>query len=66
MHTIAVSMSVKGGCIPVLNTACDNSFDKIGSEQLPKSTIAAFGKMPVSEGKHGQTAQHTQGTLCII
>ena len=33
---------------------------EIGSEQTPKSTIAALGKMPRSEGKHGQTARHRQ------
>ena len=33
---------------------------EIGSEQIPKSTIAAFGKMPGSEGNHGQTAKHRQ------
>ena len=32
---------------------------EIGSEQIPKSTIAALGKMPRSEGNHGQTAKHT-------
>ena len=31
---------------------------EIGSEQ--KSTIAALGKMPGSEGNHGQTAKHRQ------
>ena len=32
---------------------------EIGSEQIPKSTIdiAALGKMPGSEGNHGQTAK---------
>ena len=33
---------------------------EIGSEQIPKSTIAALGKMPGSEGNHGQTAKHMQ------
>ena len=33
---------------------------EIGSEQIPKSTIAALGKMPGSEGNHGQTAKHRQ------
>ena len=27
---------------------------EIGSEQIPKSTIAALGKMPGSEGNHGR------------
>ena len=26
---------------------------EIGSEQIPKSTIAVLGKMPGSEGNHG-------------
>ena len=30
---------------------------EIGSERIPKSTIAALGKMPKSEGKHDQTKQ---------
>ena len=33
---------------------------EIGSEQIPKSTISVLGKMPVSEGNHGQTARHRQ------
>ena len=33
---------------------------EIGSEQIPKSTIAALGKMPGSEGNYGQTAKHRQ------
>ena len=33
---------------------------EIGSEQIPKSTIAVLGKMPGSEGNHGQTAKHRQ------
>ena len=33
---------------------------EIRSEQIPKSTIAALGKMPGSEGNHGQTAKHRQ------
>ena len=33
---------------------------EIGSEQTSKSTIAALGKMPGSEGNHGQTAKHRQ------
>ena len=28
---------------------------EIGSEQIPKSTIAALGKLPGSEGNHGST-----------
>ena len=41
---------------------CDCAFvsKEIGSEQIPKSTIAALGKMPGSEGNHGQTAKHRQ------
>ena len=35
-------------------------YTEIGSEQVPKSTIAALGKMPGSEGNHGQTARHRQ------
>ena len=33
---------------------------EIGSVQLPKSMIAALGKMPGSEGNHDQTAKHRQ------
>ena len=33
---------------------------EIGSEQISMSTIAALGKMPGSEGNHGQTAKHRQ------
>ena len=32
----------------------------IGLEQIPKSMIAALGKMPGSEGNQGQTAKHTK------
>ena len=36
-----------------------NSFEsvpkEIGSEQIPKTTIAALGKMPGSEGNHGSS-----------
>ena len=33
---------------------------EMGSEQLPKSTIAALGKMPGSQGNHDQTAKPRQ------
>ena len=36
---------------------------EIGSEQTPKSTIAALGKMPGSEGNHGQTAKHRRNRM---
>ena len=37
---------------------------EIGSEQIPKSTIAALGKMPGSGGNHDQTAKHRQYLFC--
>ena len=33
---------------------------EIGSGQIPKSMIAVLGKMPGSDGNHGQTAEHRQ------
>ena len=38
----------------------DDDSKEIGSEQIPKSTIVAVGKVPGSEGNHGQTAKHRQ------
>ena len=32
----------------------------IGSGQIPKIMIVALGKMPGSDGNHGQTAEHRQ------
>ena len=37
---------------------------EIGLEQIPKSTIAALGKMPGS-GNHGQTAKHRQYSVNV-
>ena len=39
---------------------------EIGSEQIPKSTIAALGKMAGSEGNHCQTARHRQCLCCVF
>ena len=30
------------------------------SEQIPKTTVAVLGKLPGSEGNHGQTSEHRQ------
>ena len=38
---------------------------EIGSEQIPKSTIVALGKVPGSEGDHGQTAKHRQYCVSV-
>ena len=38
---------------------------EIGSEQISKSTIAALGKMPGSEGNQGQTAKHRQYSVNV-
>ena len=45
----------------IYNTVSYVVSKEIGSEQIPKSTLAALGKMPGSEGNHdGQTAKHRQ------
>ena len=42
-----------------------NVSKEIGSEQIPKSMIAALGTMPGSEGNYGQATKHMQYCVSV-
>ena len=52
--------------IATLQSTRHNGLSKeIGSEQIPKSTIAVLGKVLRSEGNHGQTAKYRQYCMTV-
>ena len=61
---LQLSRASRSRCVFYIRNATISNYSivskEIGSEQIPKSTIAALGKMPGSEGNHGQTAKHRQ------
>ena len=50
----------------VSKVASTAAVKRIGSGELPNSTIVALGKMPESAGTHGQIAEHRQWLLSGI